>query len=293
MLEAQHSARVSTPRNVTSAAWLRRSVLGGLLAIAGVGVPIATVHAADNSTADAIAQYREMLADGNPAELIEMRGEELWKTPRGPNNVSLAQCDLGLGAGVVKDAYAQLPRYFPDTKRVLDGESRIVECMVNLQGFKRADVIKQPFSKEGQDPTDLEALTAYVAGQSRGALIRVPQSHKEEKEAYARGQKIFYYRAGPYDFSCASCHGADDKRIRLQDLPNLTKPAAARQAFATWPGYRVSQGALRTIQWRMYDCFRQQRMPELNYGSQASIDLITFLGVMANGGKMDAPGLKR
>lgn len=290
MLEAQHSARVSTPRH---AAWLRRTVLGGMLAIAGVSAPVAAVFAADSSTADAIAQYREMLADGNPAELIEMRGEELWKTPRGPNNVSLAQCDLGLGAGVVKDAYAQLPRYFPDTKRVLDAESRIVECMVNLQGFKRADVIKQPFSKEGQDPTDLESLTAYVAGQSRGALIHVPQSRKEEKEAYARGQKIFYYRAGPYDFSCASCHGADDKRIRLQDLPNLTKPAAARQAFATWPGYRVSQGALRTMQWRMYDCFRQQRLPELNFGSQASVDLITFLGVMASGGKMDAPGLKR
>ncbi|VVE31823.1 SoxAX cytochrome complex subunit A [Pandoraea morbifera] len=290
MNEAQHSAR---SRNTCRAAWrpgMRGAVLGGMLAIAGLSAP---AFAAESSTADAIAQYREMLADGNPAELVEMRGEALWKTPRGPNNVSLAQCDLGLGPGVVKDAYAQLPRYFPDTGRVLDAESRIVECMVNLQGFKRADVIKQPFSKEGQDPTDLESLTAYVAGQSRGATIRVPQSHKEEKEAYARGQKIFYYRAGPYDFSCASCHGADDKRIRLQDLPNLTKPVAARQAFATWPGYRVSQGALRTMQWRMNDCFRQQRMPVLNYGSQASIDLITFIGVMANGGKMDAPGLKR
>ncbi|GAB3629028.1 SoxAX cytochrome complex subunit A [Pandoraea terrae] len=288
MTKARHSA---SARHTRPAAPLAASLAA--VAMAAFATMGASPSMAADSTADAIAQYRQMLADGNPAELIEMRGEELWKTPRGPNNVALTQCDLGLGAGVVKGAYAQLPRYFPDVHRVQDAESRIVECMVTLQGFKREDVIKQPFSKEGQDPTDLESLTAYVAGLSRGETIRVPQSHKEEKDAYARGQKLFYYRAGPYDFSCASCHGADDKRIRLQDLPNLTKPAAARQAFATWPGYRVSQGALRTIQWRMYDCFRQQRMPELNYGSQASIDLITFLGVMANGGKMDAPGLKR
>lgn len=243
--------------------------------------------------AQAIAQYRQMLAEGNPAELVEARGEELWKTPRGPNHASLEQCDLGLGAGVVKGAYAQLPRYFADSGRVMDAESRIVECMVKLQGFKAEDVTGQPFAKEGQDATDIEALTAYVVGQSRGAVIHVPQSNAQERAAYARGQKIFYYRAGPYDFSCASCHSADGKRIRLQDLPNLTKHAAAAQAFSTWPAYRLSQGALRTMQWRMHDCFRQQRLPDLKYGSQASIDLITFLGVMANGGKMDAPGLKR
>ena len=44
--------------------------------------------------------YREMLADGNPAELYEMEGEELWRTARGPKNATLEQCDLGLGAGV-------------------------------------------------------------------------------------------------------------------------------------------------------------------------------------------------
>ena len=36
------------------------------------------------ATVDEIAKYREALQDGNPAELWEARGEELWKTPRGP-----------------------------------------------------------------------------------------------------------------------------------------------------------------------------------------------------------------
>jgi sulfur-oxidizing protein SoxA len=43
----------------------------------------------------------------------------------------------------------------------------------------------------------------------------------------------------------------------------------------------------------VWDCFRQQRFPELVFTSQASVDLITFLGVRANGGKMDSPAIKR
>ena len=104
---------------------------------------------------------------------------------------------------------------------------------------------------------------------------------------------MFYFRGGPYDFSCATCHSNDDKRIRLQDLPNLQRSEAAQSAFATWPAYRVSQGALRTMQWRIYDCFRQQRFPELTYLSPASVDLITYLGVRAQGGTMKAPAIKR
>lgn len=57
---------------------------------------------AQKSTADGIAEYRKMLEDGNPAELFEAKGAELWVTKRGPRNTSLAQCDLGKGPGVVK-----------------------------------------------------------------------------------------------------------------------------------------------------------------------------------------------
>jgi L-cysteine S-thiosulfotransferase len=248
--------------------------------------------AAQNAT-DEIAKYRAMLADGNPAELVEAQGEALWMTARGPNNASLAKCDLGKGPGVVKGAYAELPRYFKDAKAVMDAESRIVHCMVTLQGFEREAVIKKPFSDQGDRATELEALTAYVVGLSRGSKINVPQRHPEEKASFARGEHAFFYRAGPYDFACASCHSKANQRIRLQDLPNLQDGAAAQSAFSTWPAYRVSQGAVRTMQWRMADCFRQQRFPLLKYTSPTSVDLITYLGVMAKGGAMDAPALKR
>ena len=260
--------------------------------VAALLAPLAAT-AQENQTLKEIERYREMLQDGNPAELMVAKGEDLWKKKRGPKNASLEACDLGLGAGVVKGAYAQLPRWFADTGEVMDFESRLVHCMVTLQGFERDKVIAKPFSGAGQSATELESLTAYVVEESRGATIAIPQRHPKEVAAFKRGEKMFFYRGGPYDFSCATCHSVDGQRIRLQELPNLTKKEPAQRAFATWPAYRVSQGALRTMQWRLNDCFRQQRFPELKYTSQASIDLITFLGVNANGGKMDSPAIKR
>lgn len=268
----------------------------GLLATGAAALAVGAFAPGARGQDDSAAQierYRQMLQEGNPAELTVAKGENLWKARRGPNQRSLEQCDLGLGPGVVKGAYARLPRYFDDTGRVMDFESRLVHCMVTLQGYEREDVVRKPYSSEGEPATDLEALTSYVVDESRGVPVQVPQRHAAERASYARGEKIFYYRGGPYDFSCATCHSHDGLRIRLQDLPNLTKREQVQRAFTTWPAYRVSQGAVRTMQWRLYDCFRQQRFPALEYLSPASIDLITFLGANANGGKMDAPALKR
>src|SRR5690606_19937112 len=203
----------------TTMATLRTSLARVLCGVALLA-PSALLAQEKDSTAAAIEEYREMLADGNPAELYELRGEELWTTKRGPKNASLEQCDLGLGPGKIKGAYAQMPRYFADTGKVEDLESRLVTCMTTLQGFDRAEVIKKPYGNPSYQ-SDMEALVAYVVGQSRGMKMAVPQNHPKEREAFALGREIFYYRAGPYDFACATCHGEDGKRIRLQDLPNL------------------------------------------------------------------------
>ena len=247
------------------------------------------------SAKDAIDDYRASLQDGNPADLNAARGEAMWKTKAGPKNATLEACDLGLGAGQVKGAVGVLPRYFADTNKVMDAEGRLVHCMVTLQGRKPEDFNARNFtSGAGQKATLIEDLVAYIYDESRGVTINVPQSHPMEKASFARGKEAFYFKGGTHDFSCASCHNQDEKRIRMQGLPNLTGPGKGSQdAFAQWPAYRVSQGGLRTMQWRMQDCLRGQRMPELNYLSETSVDLITFMGVNAKGGKMAAPALKR
>jgi len=237
-------------------------------------------------------KFREMMEDASPAELFEAKGEELWKTRRGPKNASLEQCDLGLGPGVLKGAYVQMPRYFADAGQVMDVERRIVHCMVTLQGFKAEDLARQPFSTEAGTP-DPVSLVTYVAGQSRGMKIAIPQKHAKEREAYRLGREIFNFRAGAWDFSCASCHGEDGRRIRTQELPNLTSRKDAIRAFQGWPGYRMTGGLMHTLQWRMNDCFRQQRFPEPGYASETIADLLTYMGVNANGYVYKGPGIKR
>ena len=254
---------------------------------------VAAAALAQTSAVDEIAKYRAALQDGNPAELWEARGEGLWKAPRGPAKVSLAKCDLGLGPGVVKGAYAQLPRYFPDADRVMDLEARIVWCMVKQQGYSEADATKNPFGAGNDRKSDLEALVAYVASESRGVKMNVPSSHPKEAEAYRLGEKMFFYRGGTHDFACSTCHGETGKRIRLQDLPNLATKEGAQKAYTTWPAYRVSQGEVRSMEWRLNDCFRQQRFPDLEYTSDAAIALTMFLAVNANGAAFDAPAIKR
>jgi sulfur-oxidizing protein SoxA len=246
---------------------------------------------AQKSTADGIAEYRKMLEDGNPAELFEAKGEALWAQKRGPKNASLERCDLGLGPGVTKGAFVTLPRYFADTGQVQDLESRLVTCMAMLQGFDPAEIAKTPFGRG--EMANVTALATWIASLSRGMRFDLPQSHPEERRSYELGKRAFFYRAGTHDFACASCHSEAGKRIRLQDLPELTKNPGDGIGFAAWPAYRVSNGQMWGMQLRLNDCFRQQRFPYPGFGSPVTIDLATYMGVNAKGAMSIAPSIKR
>jgi sulfur-oxidizing protein SoxA len=248
-------------------------------------------QAQQKSAADGIAEYRKMLEDGNPAELFEAKGEALWKTARGPKKATLQRCDLGLGPGVVKGAWVQMPRWFADTQRVQDLESRLMTCMETLQGFSAAEIAKTGFDK-GEQAT-LAALAAWISGESRGQKMALPQGHGEEKRFYELGKRAFFFRGGPMDFSCASCHGEAGKRIRLQDLPDLTRNPGNGIGFAAWPAYRVSSGEMWSMQRRLNDCYRQQRFPYPGFASDVTIALGVYMGVNAKGAESVAPALKR
>ena len=253
-------------------------------------LPLAAAHA-QKSAADGIAEYRALLADGNPAELFEAKGEDLWKKKRGPKNASLEACDLGKGPGVVKGAWVELRRFFKDTQRVQDLESRLHTCMSTLQGLDADAIAKTPFGKGEQ--ANMEALAAWISAESRGMKMNLPQGHLEERRFYELGKRAFFFRGGPMDFSCASCHGEDGKRIRLQDLPNLTKNPGDGVGFAAWPAYRVSSGEMWSMQRRLNDCFRQQRFPYPGFASDVTIALGVYMGVNAKGAESIAPAIKR
>lgn len=239
-----------------------------------------------------IQRYREMVAEGSPAELFELEGETLWKKPQGRNNVSLEKCDLGKGPGVLKGAYAGLPRYFKDADRVMDLETRLLYCMTTLQGRSREEATKRVFGNADR-PSEMESLSAYIAGQSRGMKMAPGVSHPKEKQSIELGRALYFHRVGAWDFSCATCHGDEGRRIRMQELPVLYKPAAARATAASWPAYRISTSSFVTLQWRMNDCFRQMRTPEPTFGSETTVALIHFITATGAGATYAGPGNKR
>ena len=246
---------------------------------------------AQKSSADSIAEYRAMLQDGNPADLFEAKGEDLWKQKRGPKNASLETCDLGKGPGVFKGAWVELPRYFNDTRRVQDLESRLMTCMQEIQGFKGDEIANTPFGKGEQ--ANVTAMATWISAESKGMKFNLSQSHIEERKMYEVGKRLFFMRGGSHDFACATCHSQDDKRIRLQDLPNLTKNPGAGAGFGAWPAYRVSNGQMWGMQLRLNDCYRQQRFPYPLFGSDATIALGVYMGVNGKGGETTAPAIKR
>jgi sulfur-oxidizing protein SoxA len=208
---------------------------------------VASATWAQKSASDGIAEYRAMLQDGNPADLFEAKGEDLWKQARGPKKTNLMQC---------------------------------------------AEQIRStPYGKGEQ--TTITALATWVAAESRGLKFNLPQAHAEEKRMFDLGKKLFFFRSGPHDFACSTCHGQDDKRIRLQDLPNLTTAAGAGMGFGAWPAYRVSNGQMWSMQLRLNDCYRQQRFPYAVFGSDASAALGVYLGVTAKDVATTAPAIRR
>jgi L-cysteine S-thiosulfotransferase len=276
---------------------MRRQMWNGLLASALAVLltwPALAQPAAD-ATEKEIEKYRAMISDpmANPAFLNVDRGEALWSAKRGTKNVSLEGCDLGQGAGKLEGAYAKLPQFFADTGRVLDLEQRLLWCMETLQGVDTKDVIKRRFSGPGV-VSDMEDLVAFIANKSSGMKFAMPMAHAKEQEMYAIGEAMFYRRSAIMDFSCATCHAEEGKRIRLQGLPNLAKSGKpSQETMGTWPTYRVSQSQMRTMQHRLWDCYRQMRMPPPDYASEGLTALTSYLTKNAEGGDILVPSIKR
>jgi sulfur-oxidizing protein SoxA len=264
------------------------------VAVTCAGIAGVTAQPQDDSERE-IERYRAMINDpmANPGYLAVDRGEVLWAQARGTKNVSLETCDLGEGPGKLEGAFARLPRYFADADKVMDLEQRLLWCMDKVQGLDTADVIRRRFSGPGR-ASDMEDLVAFIANKSNGMTIQPQTAHPREREMLAMGEAMFFRRAGVMDFSCATCHAEPGKRIRLQGLPDFSVPGKqAQETMGSWPTYRVSQSALRTMQHRLWDCFRQQRWPEPNYGADGLTALTMFLNQQAAGGEINVPSIKR
>ena len=230
-----------------------------------------------------------MMLPDNPAWDVVEAGEKLFKQARGPKNASLEKCDFGKGPGVLEGAYVEMPRYFADTGKVMDIDTRLAYCMSTLQGFTNDDpAIKQ---KHGSN-TDIMKLQSYIASKSNGYAWNPPMNHPLEKAMRDAGEVMFYRRSGTMDFNCAACHAQTEKRIRASVLPSIYDPMDWSKAMS-WPAQRTSHDQVRSSQHRVLECLWQMRYPNIKNGSDASIALISFWTDAARGQPAILPDLKR
>ena len=189
------------------------------------------------------------------------RAKTSGRHKRGPKNASLEQLRPGQGArrrqGRLRRAAALFRRH-----RAGAGprDRACVTCMETLQGFNAAEIAKTPFDTGEQD--NVTALATWIAGRiARHAASTcrrgTPRSAGPTRSASASSSSAAARTTSPAPPATART----GKRIRLQDLPDLTKNPGDGVGFAAWPAYRVSSGEMWSMQRRLNDCFRQQRFP--------------------------------
>jgi len=194
-----------------------------------------------------------MLADGKPGRVVRGQGEALWKTQRGPKNASLEQCDLGKGPGVVKGAFVELPRWFADTGKVQDLESRLLTawsvCRLRCGG-DREDAFRQG------EQVAMEGLVAWIAAAARGLRFNLPQANAEERKTYelASGRSSIE----PARMTCLRVLPRAARQAHPPARPARSdREPRQRHRLCAWPAYRVSNGELWSMQRRLNDCYRR------------------------------------
>lgn len=262
-----------------------RSLWIGFLLALGLGLSVALTQQQAVDPYKEAERQRELFrqtAGILPGELYAAQGEELFTKKRGPKNASLEACDFGLGPGKLEGALTQLPRYFADTRRVEDLETRIVSCMVRLQGFRPEEIKRD----------DVKALTAYVASKSSEMPINVVPKTSQEIAMYNIGRELWFHRAGDRDMNCAICHDSyAGGKVRLSPV------RSPRQGLSNeWPAYRFEADKLYTLQDRIAFCYESVGIAAPELYSEPYIALSIYMLAEATKGKnkfTEMPGFTR
>jgi sulfur-oxidizing protein SoxA len=220
-------------------------------------------------------ETQAMQADdtSNPGMFSVLEGERLWQEPGGPQTKSCSSCH-GDVAVSMRGVAARHPAFDEASGKAIDVSGRINLCR---QGKQAAE----PFPRESEE---LLALTVYVANQSRGMPI-APPADERLTSSRENGKRLFEARIGQLDLSCASCHDDNwDKRLGGSPIT---------QAHPTgYPLYRLEWQSVGSLQRRMRNCMVGVRAEPHEFGSQAFIDLETYLNTRAAGLAVETPGVR-
>jgi sulfur-oxidizing protein SoxA len=209
----------------------------------------------------------------NPGMLSVLDGEALWSRKAGTANRSCADCH-GDVAQSMKGVAARYPAFDAASARPVDLEERI-----NLERVRHQQAPPLRF-----ESSELLALSAYVARQSRGAPI-APPNDERLAPFIAAGHEFFERRQGQLNLSCALCHDGNwGKRLAGNIVP---------QGHPTgYPVYRLEWQSLGSLQRRLRNCISGMRADVPDYDAPEYVALELFLMQRARGMTMESPAVR-
>ena len=209
----------------------------------------------------------------NPAMLMVLDGEALWKRKAGSAEKACADCH-GDAATSMRGVSARYPAFSPAKGRPIDIEQRINLCRTEQQKA-------QPFAPESRE---LLALTAYLGRQSRGMPIAVVND-AQTRPFIAAGAKNYSTRQGQLNLSCQTCHD-DNWGQKLAGVPLVQGHPNG------YPLYRLEWQSVGSLQRRLRNCLIGMRAKPYAYGADEYVDLELFLMWRARGMTVETPAVR-
>jgi L-cysteine S-thiosulfotransferase len=209
----------------------------------------------------------------NPGMLAVLDGQALWSRTAGASGRSCASCH-GEASVRMQGVAARYPAFSTAHGRPLTLSQRILACRVE----------QQQASAWRPESTELLALEAFVAHQSRGLPIAPPDDARLAPSR-ARGEQLYRQRIGQLNLSCAQCHDGLAGR-RLAGNPIV-------QGHPTgYPIYRLEWQALGSLQRRLRNCMVGVRAEPYAFGAQELVELELYLMQRARGMTMETPAVR-
>ncbi len=217
-------------------------------------------------------QWLEM-EDFPPYEFTVDDGETLYDTAFA-NGKTYADC-LGPDAPAVKQHF---PRFDTVSGQVVTLEQTVNQC--------RRDNGEAEYEYMS---AEMNAITAYIAYQSRGEKIDIViPDDPRALAAYESGKEFFYERRGQLNFACSSCHiQMSGNMLRAERL------SAALGQVTHWPAYRFRWEEVGSLHRRYMQCNTQVRAEPLRAQSEMYRNLEYFMTYMSNTMELNGPSSRK
>jgi sulfur-oxidizing protein SoxA len=250
--------------------------------VADIVAYLRTLKHASAPSLPAPAPGRNFVVAGDDLSLADFyldQGKALFEQP-GPNGKSCASCHAGERS--LRGAATRYPAYDRAASRPVTIEERINGCRENRMTL--------PPLAPGSEA--LNAVAGYVKYLSRGMPVRMNAEGDGARRALARGEGLFFKKAGRLNLACADCHvTAAGRWLRGQHLTAI-QPGGADRAVATrYPTHHVGRHELGfvSLQQRIEHCQAITQVLPLKPGSREYTDLEYYLTWLANDAPMLAP----